>query len=194
MSCADEGLTDMLRVNLTRLISYARSADPQLQRQVAEKLANEAVQPSRQAQIVALGGLKLLLPLAQSTDVEVQRLAVHALANLSVNGRAFVNFTSYHHCSDPAENQTLMAEEGGIEALVAILDTHHINLQRQGAKALANLGVNTHNKELISRAKGIPPLIRLAGSKNTSVAVEAIAALANLAVNGEEPPKKVLRD
>lgn len=41
---------------------------------------------SRQAQIVELGGLKLLLPLTQSKDVEVQRLAVHALANLSVNG------------------------------------------------------------------------------------------------------------
>lgn len=40
----------------------------------------------RQAQIVELGGLKLLLPLTRSTDVEVQRLAAHALANLSVNG------------------------------------------------------------------------------------------------------------
>lgn len=44
------------------------------------------VAASRQAQIVELGGLKLLLPLTQSTEVEVQRLAVHALANLSVNG------------------------------------------------------------------------------------------------------------
>lgn len=33
-----------------------------------------------------LDGLKLLLPLTQSKDVEVQRLAAHALANLSVNG------------------------------------------------------------------------------------------------------------
>lgn len=41
---------------------------------------------SRQAQIVELGGLKLLLPLTRSKDVEVQRLAVHALANLSVDG------------------------------------------------------------------------------------------------------------
>jgi hypothetical protein len=42
----------------------------------------------RQIQIVELGGLRLLLPLTKSTDVEVQRLAAHALANLSVNCKA----------------------------------------------------------------------------------------------------------
>lgn len=40
---ADEALTEELRVNLTRLITYAKSANTDLQRQVAEKLANEAV-------------------------------------------------------------------------------------------------------------------------------------------------------
>lgn len=39
----------------------------------------------RQVQIVELDGLQLLLPLTRSTDTEVQRLAAHALANLSVN-------------------------------------------------------------------------------------------------------------
>jgi hypothetical protein len=52
---------------------------------VAEKLANEAVKSARQVQIVEYGGLKLLVPLTRSTDKEVQRLAAHALANLSVN-------------------------------------------------------------------------------------------------------------
>lgn len=46
MSCvrlSDEAFTEALRVNLQRLIVYARSADTALQREVAEKLANEAV-------------------------------------------------------------------------------------------------------------------------------------------------------
>jgi hypothetical protein len=64
---------------------------------VAERLANEAVKPSRQAQIVEYGGLRLLVPLTKSTDAEVQRLSAHALANLSVT----------------AENQVQMAREGG---------------------------------------------------------------------------------
>jgi hypothetical protein len=79
-----------LQINLSRLIAYAESADIQLQREVAEKLANEAVKSARQVQIVEFGGLKLLVPLTRSRDSEVQRLAAHALANLSVNGIHFV--------------------------------------------------------------------------------------------------------
>ena len=44
----------------------------------------QAVKPSRQGQIVEYGGLQLLVPLTKSVDPEVQRLAAHALANLSV--------------------------------------------------------------------------------------------------------------
>jgi hypothetical protein len=76
-----------LQVNLSRLIAYCECADVSLQREVAEKLANEAVKPARQVQIVQYGGLKLLVPLTKSVDAEVQRLAAHTLANLSVNGK-----------------------------------------------------------------------------------------------------------
>jgi hypothetical protein len=40
---ADESLVATLQVHLTRLIAYAESADVTLQREVAERLANEAV-------------------------------------------------------------------------------------------------------------------------------------------------------
>lgn len=93
-----------------------------------------------------------------------------------------------HHA---AENQELMAEEGGIEMLVAMLGSTHPHLQRQASKALANLGVNANNKEKISRAGGVAPLVKLAGSSKPGVAVEAVAALANLAVNGESIPTTV---
>ena len=149
----DDGLTESLRINLSRLIAYAESADVGLQREVAERLANEAVKreyinpchrsfcasqlltahfgplycaAERQAQIAELGGLRLLLPLTKSSDPEVQRLAAHALANLSVN----------------ADNQSAMAENGGIEMLIDILGSPTEHLQRQACKSLANLGVN----------------------------------------------------
>lgn len=83
-----------MQVNLSRLIVYAESADVTLQREVAEKLANEAVKPNRQVQIVEYGGLKLLIPLTRSVDQEVQRLTAHALANLSVNGKK--EFSIFH--------------------------------------------------------------------------------------------------
>ena len=117
----DTKFTKQLRTQLRQLIHYAKGADTSLQREVAEKLANEAVKPERQVQIVELGGLELLLPLVASTDHEVQRLAAHALANLSVN----------------AENQIKMANEGGVEMLIELLETTNSHIQRQAAKALA---------------------------------------------------------
>lgn len=159
---------ESLRKNLTRLIVYAESADVKLQRDVAEKLANEAVKDERQAQIVEMGGLKLLIPLTKSTDVEVQRLAAHALANLSVN----------------AENQQIMASQGAIEVLISLLDSTHTQTLRQSAKALANLGVCSENKRPIALAGAVTQLVRLSGGLySVPIKIEAIAALANLAVN-----------
>jgi hypothetical protein len=80
----DEAFAASLRSNMQRLILYAKSSDPSLQRDVAERIANEAVVSSRRALIIQLGGLDLLIPLAQSRDVDIQRLAAHAMANLSV--------------------------------------------------------------------------------------------------------------
>ena len=60
-----------------------RAPPPILVRLVGPRLA-----AWRQVEIVDMGGLDLLLPLTESTDIEVQRLAAHALANLSVNGAA----------------------------------------------------------------------------------------------------------
>jgi hypothetical protein len=133
----DTAMDDYLRVNLSRCIAYAESAKPKLQREVAERLANEAVKSHRQVQIVELGGLKLLVPLSQSSDVEVRRLAAHALANLSVN----------------ATNQVLMADLGAIEILVGLLETDSAAVKRQSAKALANLSVNIRNKEKVSKVR-----------------------------------------
>lgn len=84
-----------------------------------------------------------------------------------------------------ADNQRLMADEGAIDCLITLLDSQSDLIQRQAAKALANLGVNNENKPKIADAGGLPKLLRLADSKLISVRIEAIAALANLAVNGK---------
>ncbi len=89
------------------------------------------------------------------------------------------------HVSILADNQKLMADEGAIECLIALLDSSNDLIQRQSAKALANLGVNADNKPKIADAGGIPKLIKLAGTPQIAVRIEAIAAMANLAVNGK---------
>lgn len=57
-----------------------------------------------------------------------------------------------------------MANGGAIESLIALLDSPSDLIQRQSAKALANLGVNADNKPKIADAGGIPKLIKLAAA------------------------------
>ena len=64
-----------------------------------------------------------------------------------------------------------------------VVASDHELIQRQSAKALANLGVNPDNKRAIALKGGVPKLVRLAAVPYMSVKIEAIAALANLAVN-----------
>lgn len=90
-----------------------------------------------------------------------------------------------------AENQVLMAQEGAVEMLVELLESKHELIQRQSAKALANLGVNADNKRLIAECGGIPGLVKLARMSSLSVKIEAIAAIANLAVNGLQRTQRI---
>lgn len=81
------------------------------------------------------------------------------------------------------------ARAGGLPMLIRLLKSPSEQVQRQAAKAVANLGVNHDNKELIAKAGGVEPLIALARGASVPVKIEAIAALANLAVNGACAPR-----
>jgi len=76
-----------------------------------------------------------------------------------------------------------MADEGAVEMLLNLLETNNEIIQRQAAKAIANLSVNHDNKLKIGQIGGIAKLVALAGSNTLQVKIEAIAALGNLAVN-----------
>ncbi len=78
-----------------------------------------------------------------------------------------------------------MSREGAIEILIGLLQSDHELVQRQAAKALANLAVNADNKFKIFECGGIKKLIILSKTTQVPVKIEAIAALANLAVNGK---------
>jgi hypothetical protein len=160
--------SESLRTNLQRLFLYASSSDVTVQREVAERLANEAVLKARQEQIVQFGGLTLLVPLAQSRDVEVQRLATHALANLSAL---------------PANQLAIAEVPGGLEVLGVLLSSGHAEVQRQAAKTVANISVVPATMQAMAAKGCLPPLLAMLSSPHPRTRVEAIAAVSNLAVN-----------
>ncbi|RYY68159.1 hypothetical protein EON63_25095 [archaeon] len=194
------------------------------------------MKPARQVQIVQFGGLKLLIPLTKSRDVEVWSSVCVCLEHMHISHATsytlllytitytpqaitcainhttiytYISHTiipivmtytvSYHTtyatyhtlgaapgCPCPGQPQCkrrqpavrvyafkqypypypypylylrLMAEEGAVESLIAILDSSHDLVQRQAAKALANLGVHHDNKQKIADAGGLPKYV-----------------------------------
>jgi hypothetical protein len=118
---SEEKKDEEIRKEFRKLILYAESAEVNLQRRVAERLANEALDSNRQRQIVRLGGLDLLIPLCSSEDPEVRRLSVHALANLS----------SDH------ENQPSLEERGAIDIFMDLIKDRHPQTIRQVSEAFS---------------------------------------------------------
>ena len=165
---SDAEFSTALRTNLPRLFAYAKSLDSKAQMLVAERLANEAVVAQRQGEIVALGGLTLLVPLARSRDAEVQRLATHALANLSALA---------------ANQRAIAASPECLGVLLHLLASPLPEVQRQAAKTVANISVVPENMKLIGGGGGVQPLVLLLSSRAPKTRVEAVAAVANLAVD-----------
>jgi vacuolar protein 8 len=159
-----------IRRQLERLTLYAESSDAELQREAAEMLANLAVRPERQEQIVAHGGLRLLMLLTASGNADVQRLAAHAIANLSAL---------------PANQGAIARAAGSLEMLLRLVASPIHEVQRQAAKTLANISVIAENMRLIRERGGLLPLVALLGVPQLKTRTEAIAAIANLAVDDE---------
>ncbi|RLN71017.1 hypothetical protein BBJ28_00013993 [Nothophytophthora sp. Chile5] len=123
--------------------------------------------------IVELDGLQLLLPLTKSKDTEVQRLAAHALANLSVN----------------LDNKERIAKAGGIKPLINLASSHQIGVAVEAIAALANLAVNDANEVEIAREGGLKPIIDGAHSESVELQSQVARALRNLSVNRTSKPR-----
>jgi len=83
----DDSFADAMRLHLQRLIFYARSADTLLQREVAERLANEAVKRERTHAHAAPPGL-ILPTLTRRTPRSLHRQPIVSSRSWSWKGSA----------------------------------------------------------------------------------------------------------
>lgn len=77
------GFLAELRELLPRVIRCAESGDLDTVRFTAMILSEETAKPSQRAAVVELGGVRLLAPLAESSDLVVRQLAALSMAQLS---------------------------------------------------------------------------------------------------------------
>lgn len=107
---ADDALSDALRSNLTRLIAYAKSADSDLQRQVAEKLANEAVKRTCTARLFV--NIQSTISHAEGAGLVV--CAVLALCTASIRDlNDYSNHCRTQHCRMLAETLAHRSKPAG---------------------------------------------------------------------------------
>lgn len=84
-----------------------------------------------------------------------------------------------------SENRVLIANAGGVEALVALLRDEHAGVRKCAAGALRNLAMNAENQVLIAQAGAIAPLISQLRDADVEVRQKATVALWSLAANPE---------
>ncbi|XP_051182928.1 kinesin-like protein KIN-UA isoform X2 [Lolium perenne] len=114
-------------------------------------------------------GLTSVLALLKSKDLEVQIHAVKVVANLSVEDI----------------NQEKIVEEGGLDALLSLLETsENTTIHRATAGAIANLAMNVSNQGLIMSKGGARLLANVASKTDDLPTMRMVAgAIANLCGN-----------
>nr|XP_008362664.2 kinesin-like protein KIN-UC isoform X2 [Malus domestica] len=114
-------------------------------------------------------GLQKILQLLTSEDIDVQTHAVKVVANLAAEDT----------------NQAKIVEEGGLDALLALLrSSQNTTILRVASGAIANLAMNEVNQGLIMSRGGAQLLAETASNTNDPQTLRMVAgALANLCGN-----------
>ena len=87
-----------------------------------------------------------ILTLLKSPDIEVQRAAGAALGNLAVNCMKYAKLYIGYSTTDKAEawNKLLIVRLGGVEQLIALMQSPSVEVQCNAVGCITNLA--THGK------------------------------------------------
>nr|CAB3497050.1 unnamed protein product [Digitaria exilis] len=111
-------------------------------------------------------GLPNVLALLKSEDLDVQIHAVKVVANLAAEGPEFA----------PYINQERIVEEGGLDALLSLLETsENTTIHRVTAGAIANLAMNGLNQGVIMSKGGARLLANVASKTDDPQTLRMVA-------------------
>ena len=113
-------------------------------------------------------------------NIKIQIIGCRALANIA---------------ADAADNQLMVADAGGIEAVVAAMKAHleNADVQKNGCAALGNIAMLAETKRMVAAAGGIEAVVAAmeAHLNNAVVQENGCGALRNIAALAENQPKVV---
>ncbi|XP_013636575.1 PREDICTED: protein ARABIDILLO 1 isoform X2 [Brassica oleracea var. oleracea] len=174
-----QGLDEFwLKQGAALLLTLMQSSQEDVQERSATGLAtfvviddeNASIDCGRAEAVMRVGGIRLLLDLANSWREGLQSEAAKAIANLSVN----------------ADVAKTVADEGGIRILAGLAKSMNRLVAEEAAGGLWNLSVGEEHKSAIAEAGGVKALVDLIfrwPNGSDGVLERAAGALANLAAD-----------
>ena len=149
----------------------AENSPPAVLQSSSNALANLAFEPTARDEIVAQGGVPMLVNLLKGEGASVKSFSSTALARLATDHEA---------------TQSTIHEAGAIPPLVAMLDGEEgEEAQQEAAGALLALADHKINRLAITEADGIGWLVSLLGCSNPVARAHAEGALVRLSIETE---------
>jgi hypothetical protein len=161
------------------ILFFASSSDPDIQIASNILIANLAVNEENQLQMIAVGGLQVLLEQAKNTsDINLKRAVATALSNAVMD----------------IDNAKEFAKLGGIALLQTFLETKDEELVQIVISTIANIASSDENdvKSKVATQIGLKTLVEHLSSSNAAVVKGAAVALGHYA--GQEENQQVLYD
>jgi len=194
------------------LVELSSSQNYDVQVQAVASLWNLGLNTAVSEIITNEGAVKVMVRMAASDSLELQRLSAGVLRclaymyepnrvnianeggikhlvrllsspNIKVQQQAAAALGNLTYRNGP--NRITVVTDGGVERLIAILQSKSAEVQLMAATTLRNLALNEENRIALGRGGAIPALIPLLDALKTDVLVQVAAALWNLSLNDQ---------
>lgn len=161
------------------ILFFASNSDPDIQIASNILIANLAVNEENQLQMIAVGGLQVLMEQAKNTaNISLKRAVATALSNAVMD----------------VDNAKEFAKLGGVALLQSFLDTKDEELVQIVISTIANIASSDEPevKSKVASQIGLKTLVEHLSSTNSTVQKSAAVALGHYA--GQEENQQVLYD
>ena len=138
------------------------------QREVAACLCNLGLNDTNRTDMVLSGAVAPLIKLAQSSDVEISRFSLGAIANVA---------------EDAVTHRALSHHLNGMHCLIYLMRSRHVSVHREATRAISNLLSSQSTHSMFVSDDGLRNLLVIAASRDTECLHNAALCFRKLSSN-----------
>ncbi|KAL9260902.1 U-box domain-containing protein [Drosera capensis] len=174
--CTEDATTAENREKIMSLVRDLSSVRLVVQKEAVQSIRLLSKEnPENRVLIADCGGIPPLVQLLSYPDSKIQKHAVTALLNLSIDDT----------------NKKLISSEGAISSIIEVLKHGNVGAKENSAATLFSLSMLDENKVTVGLSDGIPPLVELLQHGTVRGKKDAATALFNLCLNNMNKARAV---